>query len=142
VEQGRIGLDLQCGASELEWELGRRVIAAGAIRRGRLSPGVGQRGRRCLLRLGLRRSKGASCVVTPAGAVLVAGMSPAESHIRPAELSKAGRGAVAVDHTVSALLLVWEGDRLLADDTGDLTAALGSPGTRRVPTPEGAAVVH
>ncbi|MFI6408728.1 TIGR02680 family protein [Streptomyces sp. NPDC050548] len=39
----------------------------------------------------------------------------------------------AVDHTVSALLLVWDGDRLLADDTGDLTAALGSPGTRRVP---------
>ncbi|SES05710.1 TIGR02680 family protein [Streptomyces sp. yr375] len=48
----------------------------------------------------------------------------------------------AVDHTVSALLLVWDGDRLLADDTGDLTAALGSPGTRRVPAPEGAAVVH
>lgn len=50
----------------------------------------------------------------------------------------------AVDHTVSALLLVWDGDRLLADDTGDLTAALGSPGTRRVPTPtpEEAAVVR
>ncbi|MFG3661304.1 TIGR02680 family protein [Streptomyces sp. NPDC047706] len=48
----------------------------------------------------------------------------------------------AVDHTVSALLLVWDGDRLLADDTGDLTVALGSPGTRRVPVPEGAAVVH
>ncbi|MGW3982105.1 TIGR02680 family protein [Streptomyces mirabilis] len=47
----------------------------------------------------------------------------------------------AVDHTVSALLLVWDGGRLLADDTGDLTAALGSPGTRRVPTPEEAAVV-
>jgi uncharacterized protein (TIGR02680 family) len=47
----------------------------------------------------------------------------------------------AVDHTVSALLLVWDGDRLLADDTGDLTTALGSPGTRRVPTPEEAAVV-
>lgn len=47
----------------------------------------------------------------------------------------------AVDHTVSALLLVWDGHRLLADDTGDLTAALGSPGTRRVPTPEEAAVV-
>lgn len=46
----------------------------------------------------------------------------------------------AVDHTVSALLLVWDGDRLLADDTGDLTAALGSPGTRRVPTPEEAEV--
>ncbi|MFH9968932.1 TIGR02680 family protein [Streptomyces mirabilis] len=45
----------------------------------------------------------------------------------------------AVDHTVSALLLVWDGDRLLADDTGDLTAALGSPGTRRVPAPEEAA---
>jgi uncharacterized protein (TIGR02680 family) len=48
----------------------------------------------------------------------------------------------AVDHTVSALLLVWDGDRLLADDTGDLTAALGSPGTRRVPMTEEAAVVH
>ncbi|MFF1297060.1 MULTISPECIES: TIGR02680 family protein [unclassified Streptomyces] len=48
----------------------------------------------------------------------------------------------AVDHTVSALLLVWDGDRLLADDTGDLTAALGSPGTRRVPTTEEAEVVH
>ncbi|MDX2819985.1 TIGR02680 family protein [Streptomyces ipomoeae] len=47
----------------------------------------------------------------------------------------------AVDHTVSALLLVWDGDRLLADDTGDLTAALGSPGTRRAPTPGEAAVV-
>ncbi len=47
----------------------------------------------------------------------------------------------AVDHTVSALLLVWDGDRLLADDTGDLAAALGSPGTRRVPTPVEAAVV-
>uniref|UniRef100_UPI002F90B7A3 TIGR02680 family protein n=1 Tax=Streptomyces sp. NBC_01562 TaxID=2975879 RepID=UPI002F90B7A3 len=47
----------------------------------------------------------------------------------------------AVDHTVSALLLVWDGDRLLADDTGELTTALGSPGTRRVPTPEEAAVV-
>ncbi|WP_406172398.1 TIGR02680 family protein [Streptomyces sp. NBC_00996] len=47
----------------------------------------------------------------------------------------------AVDHTVSALLLVWDGDRLLADDTGDLTAALGSPGTRRASAPEEAAVV-
>ncbi|MFJ8314177.1 MULTISPECIES: TIGR02680 family protein [unclassified Streptomyces] len=47
----------------------------------------------------------------------------------------------AVDHTVSALLLVWDGDRLLADDTGDLTTTLGSPGTRRVPTPEEATVV-
>ncbi|MEU3147298.1 TIGR02680 family protein [Streptomyces sp. NPDC006999] len=48
----------------------------------------------------------------------------------------------AVDHTVSALLLVWDGARLLADDTGDLTTALGSPGTRRVPTPEEAAVAN
>ncbi|WP_405817964.1 TIGR02680 family protein [Streptomyces sp. NBC_01390] len=47
----------------------------------------------------------------------------------------------AVDHTVSALLLVWDGARLLADDTGDLTTALGSPGTRRVPAPEEATVV-
>ncbi|MGW5064194.1 TIGR02680 family protein [Streptomyces sp. NPDC004096] len=48
----------------------------------------------------------------------------------------------AVDHTVSALLLVWDGDRLLADDTGDLTAVLGSPGTRRVPTPQEAPVAN
>ncbi|MFI6054854.1 TIGR02680 family protein [Streptomyces violascens] len=48
----------------------------------------------------------------------------------------------AVDHTVSALLLVWDGARLLADDTGDLTTALGSPGTRRVPTPEEAPVAN
>jgi len=48
----------------------------------------------------------------------------------------------AVDHTVSALLLVWDGDRLLADDTGELTTALGSPGTRRAPVPEEAPVVH
>ena len=46
----------------------------------------------------------------------------------------------AVDHTVSALLLVWDGDRLLADDTADLSVALGSPGTRRVPVPVEAAV--
>jgi hypothetical protein len=38
-----------------------------------------------------------------------------------------------VEHTVSALLLVWDGRELLADDVGGLTAALGSPGTRRVP---------
>lgn len=38
-----------------------------------------------------------------------------------------------VEHTVSALLMVWDGGahRLLADDEGELTAALGSPGTRR-----------
>lgn len=36
-----------------------------------------------------------------------------------------------VEHTVSALLLVWDGSSLLADDAGELTAALGSPGTRR-----------
>nr|WP_324614098.1 SbcC/MukB-like Walker B domain-containing protein [Streptomyces sp. NRRL F-5122] len=39
----------------------------------------------------------------------------------------------AIDHTVSTLLLLWDGEKLLADDIGDLTAALGSPGTRRVP---------
>ncbi|MEU8521114.1 TIGR02680 family protein [Streptomyces sp. NPDC048577] len=38
----------------------------------------------------------------------------------------------AVDHTVSALLLLWDGERLHADDTGTLSAALGSPGTRCV----------
>jgi uncharacterized protein (TIGR02680 family) len=36
-----------------------------------------------------------------------------------------------VQHTVSALLLVWDGVELIADETGSLTAALGSPGTRR-----------
>ena len=38
-----------------------------------------------------------------------------------------------VEHAVSALLLVWDGSELLADDAGELAAALGSPGTRRVP---------
>ncbi|MFB4267898.1 TIGR02680 family protein [Nonomuraea sp. GTA35] len=38
-----------------------------------------------------------------------------------------------VEHTVSALLLVWDGAELLADDAGELTVALGSPGVRRVP---------
>jgi uncharacterized protein (TIGR02680 family) len=37
-----------------------------------------------------------------------------------------------IQHTVSALLLVWDGGQLLADETGDLSAALGSPGTRRM----------
>ncbi|MFE9608854.1 TIGR02680 family protein [Streptomyces sp. NPDC006012] len=46
----------------------------------------------------------------------------------------------AIDHTVSALLLLWDGEQLLADDIGDLTEALGSPGTRRVPGPKEAAV--
>lgn len=36
----------------------------------------------------------------------------------------------AVDHTVSALLLLWDGERLHADDTGTLSSLLGSPGTR------------
>lgn len=36
-----------------------------------------------------------------------------------------------VEHTVSALLLVWDGRELLADDAGELAAALGSPGARR-----------
>jgi uncharacterized protein (TIGR02680 family) len=36
-----------------------------------------------------------------------------------------------IEHTVSALLLVWDGAQLLADEAGDLSAALGSPGTRR-----------
>jgi hypothetical protein len=39
-----------------------------------------------------------------------------------------------IDHTVSALLLVWDGGQLLADEVGDLSAALGSPGTRRTIT--------
>ncbi len=39
-----------------------------------------------------------------------------------------------IEHTVSALLLVWDGAQLLADEAGDLTAALGSPGTRRTIT--------
>ncbi|WP_103534529.1 SbcC/MukB-like Walker B domain-containing protein, partial [Streptomyces sp. SM11] len=36
----------------------------------------------------------------------------------------------AVDHTVSALLLLWDGERLHADDSGTLSSMLGSPGTR------------
>jgi uncharacterized protein (TIGR02680 family) len=40
----------------------------------------------------------------------------------------------ATEHTVSALLLVWDGGELLADSTDDLATALGSPGTRRRPT--------
>jgi hypothetical protein len=36
-----------------------------------------------------------------------------------------------VEHTVSALLLVWDGSQLLADDAGELAGALGSPGSRR-----------
>jgi hypothetical protein len=39
-----------------------------------------------------------------------------------------------VQHTVSALLLVWDGAELIADSSGELTAALGSPGTRRTIT--------
>lgn len=44
----------------------------------------------------------------------------------------------AVEHTVSSLLLVWDGAKILTDSqiTGaddDLAAALGSPGTRRRP---------
>ena len=39
-----------------------------------------------------------------------------------------------VQHTVSALLLVWDGAGLIADESGELTAALGSPGTRRAIT--------
>ena len=36
-----------------------------------------------------------------------------------------------VQHTVSALLLVWDGAELIADEAGELGTALGSPGTRR-----------
>lgn len=46
----------------------------------------------------------------------------------------------AIDHTVSALPLLWDGEKLLSDDIGDLTAALGSPGTRRGPGTKEAAV--
>jgi len=38
-----------------------------------------------------------------------------------------------VQHTVSALLLVWDGTELITDETGSLTRSLGSPGTRRAP---------
>lgn len=48
----------------------------------------------------------------------------------------------AVEHTVSTLLLVWDGAKILTDaqttgGSGDLAADLGSPGTRRVPVPAG-----
>jgi len=36
-----------------------------------------------------------------------------------------------VQHTVSALLLAWDGTELIADESGSLSARLGSPGTRR-----------
>ena len=36
-----------------------------------------------------------------------------------------------VQHTVSALLLVWDGTELIADEAGELGTVLGSPGTRR-----------
>ena len=44
----------------------------------------------------------------------------------------------AVEHTVSALLLVWDGSKILTDaqisgGSGDLASMLGSPGTRRRP---------
>jgi Putative exonuclease SbcCD, C subunit len=39
-----------------------------------------------------------------------------------------------IQHTVSALLLVWDGTELIADEAGELGAALGSPGTRRAVT--------
>ena len=39
-----------------------------------------------------------------------------------------------VQHTVSALLLVWDGAELIADEADQLGAALGSPGTRRAPS--------
>jgi uncharacterized protein (TIGR02680 family) len=36
-----------------------------------------------------------------------------------------------IQHTVSALLLVWDGAGLVTDEAGTLAALLGSPGTRR-----------
>jgi uncharacterized protein (TIGR02680 family) len=39
-----------------------------------------------------------------------------------------------IQHTVSALLLVWDGTELIADEAGELCTALGSPGTRRAST--------
>jgi uncharacterized protein (TIGR02680 family) len=39
-----------------------------------------------------------------------------------------------IEHTVSALLLMWDGAQLLADEAGELSQALGSPGTRRAVT--------
>ena len=36
----------------------------------------------------------------------------------------------AVDHTVSALLLLWDGKALVADDADDLARALRFPGAR------------
>jgi hypothetical protein len=42
-----------------------------------------------------------------------------------------------VQHTVSALLLVWDGAELVADEAGALAGRLGSPGTRRAgPSPQ------
>jgi uncharacterized protein (TIGR02680 family) len=41
----------------------------------------------------------------------------------------------AVDHTVSTVLLVWDGAANVADFDGTLARALGSPETRRAPAP-------
>jgi uncharacterized protein (TIGR02680 family) len=37
------------------------------------------------------------------------------------------------DHTVSTILMVWDGKETIVDSRADLAAALGSPGTRRRP---------
>jgi hypothetical protein len=42
----------------------------------------------------------------------------------------------AVEHTVSTILLVWDGSANVADFDGSLARALGSPETRRAPTAE------
>lgn len=45
----------------------------------------------------------------------------------------------AAEHTVSALLLVWDGKEILADTpSADLAGSLGSPGTRRRPAHDSA----
>lgn len=46
-----------------------------------------------------------------------------------------------LEHTVSALLMVWDAgaSRLLADGGGELSAAPGSPGSRRAPVPRSTA---
>nr|BBJ56313.1 hypothetical protein SAVMC3_89420 [Streptomyces avermitilis] len=86
MQQGRVGRDLQGGAVNHEREFGRRVTTAGALRRGGLAPAAG-RGAACVgfgaPSVGVTGAVRASCVVTPA-------VSPAESHIRPAGLSKTG----------------------------------------------------
>lgn len=89
VEQGRIGRDLQGGAGDLERDLGRRVPAAGAFRRSG-SPSAAGSGTPSVASGSASASASAEEAVRTSCVVTLAGVSPAESHMRPAGLSKTG----------------------------------------------------